>query len=131
MAHHDLKLSTPKQRDMAHRWIDAAPEGAIVRVFPEPTRTLEQNAKLWPMLTDISMQYKHEGKHHSPETWKILHMHALGHESRFLNGLNGEVFPAGFSSSKLSVKEMADLFEWMYSWGANNDIKWSERGFND
>lgn len=130
MAYHDLKLSSHAIRAKARLWLDAAPEGAIVRFFPEPTRTLEQNAKLWPSLHDISVQYKHNGQYHSPETWKVLHMHALGHESRFLNGLNGEVFPAGFSSSKLTVKEMSDLLSWIMSWGDQNGIKWSERGFS-
>lgn len=131
MAYHDLKLSSPAIRAKARLWLDAAPEGAIVRFFPEPTRTLEQNSLLWSLLGNIATQKEHNGTYHTPETWKLLHMHALGHESRFLNGLNGEVFPAGFSSSKLSVKEMSDLITWIYSWGAENNIRWSERGFND
>ena len=131
MAYHDLKLSRLAIRHKAHTWVDAAPEGAIVRFFPEPTRTLEQNAKMWPSLTDISMQHEHYGRFHSPETWKMIHMQACGHETRFIHGLDGEPFPAGFSSSKLSVREMSDLIGWIMSWGDQNGIKWSDRGFND
>lgn len=129
MAYHDLKLSSDAIRHTAHRWVDKAPEGAIVRFFPEPTRTQEQNSKMWPMLTDISMQVEHLNKRHSPEVWKCLHMHALGHENRFIEGLNGEPFPMGFRSSQLGVKQMSELIEWLYAWGAENNIRWSERGF--
>lgn len=130
MATHTLKLSNQSIRAKAHLWVDNAPEGMLVK-FQDPTRSIDQNAKMWAMLGDISKQIEHNGQKHSPEVWKRLHMHALGHEVQFLSGLNGEVFPAGFRSSELGVKEMSDLIEWMYSWGCQKGIIWSERGFDE
>lgn len=81
------------------------------------------------MLGDISKQVEHAGMKHTPETWKALFMHSLGYETRFLSGLDGEPFPAGFRSSQLSVKEMAELITFIDAWGAENGVLWSERGF--
>lgn len=86
---------------------------------------------MWCLLHDISKQVQHNGKHHSPETWKQLAMHALGHEVVFQMGLNEEVFPVGFRSSRLTVRQMADLIEWLYAYGAEQGVKWSERGFTE
>lgn len=129
MATHTLKLSSHAVRIKACNWVNAAPETCVVTFNPEPKRSTVQNAKMWAMLGDISRQVEHNGRKHTPETWKLLHLHALGHESRFEVGLNGEVFPVGLRSSALSVGEMADLIEWMYKWGAENGVLWSENGF--
>ena len=130
MTQHTLKISSPRARALARAWIDRAPEGSIIRLITDPTRTTEQNAKLWAMLGDISKQSEHNGRKYTPETWKMLMMHSLGHETRFEIGLNGEPFPVGFRSSNLGVKEMAELIEWIYKWGAENSVKWSERGYD-
>jgi len=109
--------------------MENVPEGALVRVNTEPTRSLEANAKLWAMLGDVAKQAEHNGQKYTPDTWKMLFMHSLGHETRFEMGLNGEPFPVGFRSSQLGVKQMADLIEWVYKWGAENGVVWSERGW--
>lgn len=131
MTTHTLKLSQDRVRALAHAWIDAAPEGTVVKFQPEPTRSLEQNAKLWAMLGDISKQVLHNGKHRSPESWKLLMMHALKYECAFEIGLNGEPFPVGFRSSQLGVKQMAELISWIYAYGAENGVVWSERGWDN
>ncbi len=128
---HTLRLANAKVRALARKWLQAAPEGCIIVFKPEPKRTDIQNAKLWAMLHDISKQVQHNGKNHSPETWKQLAMHALGHEVVFQIGLNDEVFPVGFRSSRLTVRQMADLIEWLCAYGAEQGVKWSERGFEE
>ncbi len=125
MSSYQIKLKGEEQRALGHRWLDAAPLEMLV-IFQDPTRTLEQNAKLWAMLNDISKQKEHNGRRHSSETWKCLLMHSLGHEMKFEMGLNGEIFPTGFKSSQLGVKQMADLIEWAYKYGAENGIVWNE-----
>ncbi len=125
MSRHVLKLANDKVRALAHRWVDAAPDDMIV-TFQDKTRTIEQNSKLWAMLGDVSKQKEHNGKLHSPEVWKELFMHSLGHECRFQTGLDGEVFPTGFKSSQLGTKKMSDLIEWIYKYGAENGIVWKE-----
>lgn len=106
--------------------VESAPEGARVKI-EEPRRTLDQNAKLWPMLTDISLQHKHHGEFRTPEEWKGLFMHACGREVRFLPALDGKGFvPFGMRSSALSKREFSELIEFIYAWGAENGIIWSE-----
>jgi hypothetical protein len=48
-------LSGRYQRDYAKRLIDEAREGDVMSISA-PTRSLEQNAKLWPMLEDLREQ---------------------------------------------------------------------------
>jgi hypothetical protein len=119
-----IRLIGPTQREHAKAMIDAAPTGHVVTIRA-PHRSLDQNAKLWAMLTDVAMA-EPDGRRHSPETWKALFMHALGHQARFLQGLDGEVFPIGFRSSKLSVREMADLISFIDAWGTQKGVKWRE-----
>ena len=131
MAVHTLKLSTDRVRAIARAWIDRAPEGSVLKLETEPKRSNDANAKMWAMLSDVANQIEHNGRKHTPETWKLLFMSSLGHTSRFEVGLDGEVFPIGFSSSALGVKEMIDLIDWIYKWGAENGVLWSERGWEN
>ena len=113
-----------KLRECAIAAVLSADEGTRVS-FKKATRTDVQNAKMWAMLNDLSRQ-EPGGRKHTPEAWKALVMHACGWEMQFLPGLNGEFFPTGFRSSQLTIKQMADLITWMYAFGAEHNIKWSE-----
>ncbi|MEM6622974.1 MAG: recombination protein NinB [Pseudomonadota bacterium] len=124
MSGHTVILSSPDQRVLAKRIIDAAPDYGVVNV-KGPKRTIPQNDKMWAMLTDISLA-KPEGHRHTPEVWKALFMHALGFEQRFLTGLNGEPFPAGFRSSQLNKAQMADLITFIQEYGDRHGIAWRE-----
>jgi hypothetical protein len=101
-----------------------APIGSKVTV-KEAKRSDEQNAKMWAMLNDIS---KHQpmGQERSADDWKVLAMHMCGHECQFIHGLEGEVIPTGFRSSQLSVRQMATLITWLYAFGAEHSVVWSE-----
>lgn len=113
------------QRDLAKRLIDQAPQDAIVKVSAAK-RSDDQNAKMWAMLSDIS-RAKPEGRLHIPEVWKCIFMAALGHETLFENGLDNRPFSIGFRTSKLSKAQMSDLIEFIYAYGAQNNVKWSEK----
>jgi len=63
---------------------------------------------------------------HTPDVWKHLVMHACGHDVQFEIGLDGKPFPTGFRSSKLTVGQMSDLIEWIYAYGAEHNVQWSE-----
>lgn len=112
------------QRLMAHHLIDKAPINAVVKIAPE-SRSTDQNAKMWAMLSDIS-RAKPEGRRHAPEVWKCLMMHACGHETAFETGLDDRPFPIGFQSSKLTKAQMSDLIEFIAAYGAQHNVKWSE-----
>ena len=112
-------------RDLARMLISNAPEGWAVTV-KEPTRTLEQNALLHAMLGDISRQCP-MGWKKTPDTWKAILLHACGHEVQFEMGLDGQPFPMGLRTSNLSVRQMSELIEFMYAFGAERNIVWSGR----
>jgi len=64
---------------------------------------------------------------HIPEVWKCIFMAALGHEVMFTMGLNNQPFPIGFRTSKLNKAQMSDLIEFIYAYGAQNTVTWSEK----
>lgn len=119
-----FKLIDAARRGNALRAVAAAPEGHVVTIA-EPTRTLDQNARLWAMLGDLSKQQA-GGIKATPDDWKALVMHACGYECQFLQGLDGRPFPIGFRSSRLTVRQMAALIEWIYAYGAEQGVTWSE-----
>lgn len=124
MSGHTQILWSANARANAKRLIDAAPLNSIVTV-KAPKRTIDQNSKMWAMLSDVSMA-KPEGREQTPEVWKALFMNALGYEARFVMGLSGEWFPMGFRSSQLTAQQMSDLIEFIYEYGARHGVVWTE-----
>jgi len=121
-----LILANQSVRERAHRWVAALPVGTRVE-FKEPKRTLPQNAYLWALLTDVATQKTHCGQRYPTDTWKIIFLHALGKETRFIPSLDGGGFiPIGQSSSDLSKSEMSDLIEIILFWGAENGVVFHE-----
>ena len=120
MAAHTFILRTKADRDRACAAIMAAPFEAVTKVAA-PTRTVDQNDLMWAMLSEISIA-KPDGRRHTPEMWKALFMHACGHEVQFLNGLDGNPFPVGFRSSRLSKAQMSELLEWIFAWCAEKGV---------
>jgi hypothetical protein len=120
-----IRLTNDVNRARASRWCETAPHGAIVNVR-EATRSTEQNAKLWAMLSDVS-RAKPEGRELTPDVWKALFMHSLDHAQRFEMALDGRgMVPVGFRSSRLNKEQMSDLIEVIYEYGARHQIEWSK-----
>lgn len=110
-------------RATAHRLIDAAPAGSVLNV-KAPKRTLDQNALMWSRLSDIS-RAKPEGRMHTPDVWKCIMMNACGHQVQFVPGLDGEMFPIGFKSSRLSKDQMTKLLDFIDWYAAEHGVSWS------
>jgi hypothetical protein len=117
-------LATRRQREIARQLVDRAPMGAVVNI-QAARRSNEQSAKMWAMISDIS-RAKPEGRTHSPDVWKSLFMSACGHAVQFENGLNGQPFPVGFRSSRLTKEQMGDLIECITEYGARHGVAWSK-----
>jgi hypothetical protein len=113
-----------KTRAKLHAWLAKAPVGMIVE-FRENKRTSEQNSKLWPMLTDISLQLTWHGQKYPPEDWKDFLMHQL-RGGRWMPAEDGGMVPVGFRTSELTKAEFSDLIEVAYAFGARNGVEWSE-----
>ena len=121
---HTVIIRGDVQRALARRLIDAAPLDAVVTVR-EGTRSADQNAKFFAMLSDIS-RAKPQGRKHTPDVWKALMMKACGHQVQFVLGIDGEPFPIGFRSSRLTKSQMSDLIEFTIQFGDANSVKWSD-----
>lgn len=120
-----IRLVSALNRERAKRLIDQAPHRALVNIRPE-TRSSEQNAKMWAMLSEIS-RAKPEGRELTPEVWKAIFMHALGHAQRFEMALDGRgVVPVGFRSSRLTKEQMSDLMELVAEYGARHGIAFED-----
>lgn len=121
---HKIILAGAEQRQRAQKLILRAPDGYVVSIS-EPKRTLEQNDRMWAMLTDISHQ-KPMGRAHTPDDWKAIFMNACGWECQFVEGLDGRPFPQGFRSSQMTKGQMSKLIDFMLAFGAEHHIRWSE-----
>ena len=120
-----LVMTGREVREKAIRWIQKAPAGTRVE-FKQAQRSLEQNDRMWAMLTDIVCQHDF-GRPNTTDQAKVVFLHACGKEFSVLPSLNGKSFvPYGQSSSDLSVGEMSDLIDFMFAWGAENGIVWSD-----
>ena len=120
-----LILDSRYRRDQAHKLIDAAPVNAVLTIAP-PKRTVDQNAKLWAAISDVSRAMP-GGRKHPPETWKALFCHAAGYEVQFEMGLNGKPFPVGYRTSRMTVGEMSELLEFIMKWGAENGVTFTDQ----
>lgn len=121
-----LIISDEEARKKAALWISKAQIGSRIQ-FKGPRRTLSQNDRMWAMLTDIVTQHLFNGRRYTTDEAKIVFLHACGNEIAILPSLDGKSFvPYGRSSSDLSVSEMSDLTEFMFAWGAENNIVWSD-----
>lgn len=115
-----LYIVRAHNRDFIRSQIEVAPLGFEV-VIREPTRTVPQSDRMWAHLTDIA-DARPKGVVMSPEGWKGAFMLALGHELEHIQTLDGERFPVGFRSSKLSKQHMADLITFIEQWAAENGV---------
>jgi hypothetical protein len=108
------------------REVLAAPEGFAV-TLGDRTRSLDQNAALWPALTDISQQTDWHGIRLSPEEWKDLLSAGLK-KTRVVPNIEGNGFVIlGQSTSKMGKREFSDLLDLIHAFGNERGVAWSDR----
>jgi hypothetical protein len=97
----------------------------------DPTRTLEQNSKLWACLSDIArqVQWPVDGKLQflSPEDWKDVLSAGLHKEQRVAQGIEGGFVILGQRTSQMSKRQLAELIEFIQYFGAEKGVVWSEK----
>ena len=113
-----------QQRRTAHEYIDAAEPGDVMTIKP-PTRNLEQNARMWAMLGDVSKQVDWYGKKLSSDAWKCVFSASLKKQD-VVPGLHGDFVVIGQSTSQMSVRDMSDLIELMFAFGAEHQVQWGD-----
>lgn len=95
----------------------------VVEVKPE-TRSLEQNARLWAMLSDIARQVDWYGRKLTPEEWKHVFTAALSKQD-VVPGIDGGFVVLGKSTSKMTKGEMNELQTLMEAFGAEKGVRFT------
>lgn len=107
----------------------SAPAGVVVE-FKEPTRSLEQNARMWAMLGDVAAQVEWpvDGKLQRlpAEDWKAILSASLRREQRVAQGVDGGFVMLGSRTSKMTKGELSDLMELIACFGAERGVVWSD-----
>lgn len=120
-----LRLTGNLARQAACRYINEAPDGYVVTIA-EPARNLEQNAKMWAMLTELAEQTDWHGISLSPDEWKDLLSAGLV-QSKVVPNLTGNGFVIlGQRTSKLSKAEFAALIELICAFGTERGVVFSD-----
>lgn len=103
--------------------------GPAVLTLTRPTRSLDQNRLMWPLLTDWSKQVTHlDGKKYSPDDWKHIITAAFEECVRFAPNLNGTGMIAfGARTSKYSKRKFSQLIEFIYAEGTERGVVWSQQ----
>ena len=123
-----IKIIGEPQRQRAIELIRMLPMDVVHTVKIEEykaTRNLHQNAKLYAMLTDISNQVVWYGQKLTKEEWKDIFTSAMK-KLKVVPGIDGGFVVIGAHTSKMSIAEMAELIEFMYAFGAQHNVVWSE-----
>jgi len=110
-------------RDMLEKGLRGGP---VMIALSRPRRTLDQNAKLWPMLTDISRQVDWYGQRLTPDEWKHVFTAAL-RKQKTVPGIDGGFVVLGLSTSKMDKGLFSELIELMYAFGDEREVKWSKK----
>ena len=120
------------------RHVLTAPEGHVVRIS-EPAKKRIQEEKYHAMIGDIAKQCTFMGMRLDSEDWKRLLVDAFAkvmrdagtpihHDGRVVPSLDGQrVVQLGIQTRKFYVKEAAEFIEYLYAYGADNNVQWTEQ----
>lgn len=113
-----------RARELAIFAIRESPSGYVCTI-QEPSRSLDQNAKLWALLTDVSQQVDWYGQKLTQEEWKDVFSASLK-KQKVVPGIDGGFVVCGQSTSKMGKKEFSDLIELIHAFGAHQGVRWSD-----
>lgn len=121
-----FKMVHAQARRGAVECVQQAPEGYVVTV-QEPSRTLDQNAAMWPILEAFAdqLQWPVNGAMvwMTAEEWKDVLSAAFRRESvRVAMGMDGGMVMLGSRTSKFGVREMSEFIEFLKATAAARDV---------
>tara|TARA_R110000787_G_scaffold28921_1_gene78686 strand:- start:1051 stop:1476 length:426 start_codon:yes stop_codon:yes gene_type:complete len=118
--------------------IKTVPEGYVCTI-QKPSRGLKQNALIHALVSDISKQCKFSNQKLSSTDWKRLlidgYARIKADEGEPLSGW-GRVLPnldysgvvqLGIQSRNFTKKQASEFCEYLYAWGADNNVEWSDK----
>jgi hypothetical protein len=129
---HDLARANAVQA------VRQAPVGFVVQIG-EPIKKRHQEEKYHAMIGDIAKQCEFMGGRLDSDDWKrlLVDMFAkvmrdmgtpLHHDGRVIPSLDFQrVVQLGVQTREFRVREAADFIEYLYAFGAERGVVWSER----
>lgn len=124
-------LINEQARARAIQCVRDAPLGYCV-VVGEPTRNLEQNAKMHAVFGDIAKQATYLGRALVLPQWKTLlisgHSIATGRGVDMVPGIEGEFVNIRESSASMSVSRMSSVIEYSIAYGVQNGVNFEQNG---
>lgn len=99
----------------------------LVVTISESTRTLEQNALMWPLLQCLARQTDWHGIKLSEDEWKDLLSAGLKKCKVVPNMDNSGFVIVGQRTSKMNKKEFSELVELIYAFGAERSVDFERR----
>lgn len=133
-------VRTEQQIEWALSWVEdmlrkTVKAGPVLIGLGRTRRSLDQNAKLWPMLQDVAKQCQlvinGVQTKATKEEWKTMFTAMLSGEQRVACGLNGGVVFLGRSTSRMNKAQFSELIELIYAYGAEHGVQWSEKAASD
>ena len=91
----------------------------------EEKRSDAQNRRMWAMLRDISRQVDWYGQKLQEEEWKDVFTAALKRQ-KVVPGIDGGFVVIGARTSRMPVKEMIELQDFMEAFGAEKGVNFSQ-----
>lgn len=107
--------------------VQNAPEGYAVTVG-EPTRNLDQNAAMWPILMAFSEQLtwpiNGDRVHMSPEDWKdVLTASFRGEQARLSQTLDGRIVMLGQRTREFGKREFSEWLDFLHATAAMRGVE--------
>lgn len=131
-----IRLTPMTRRMVADAAMDA-PDGWYASIQPPP-KTRSQEEKYHAMVKDIAMQSEYLGKRWDQESMKRILLNEFEEEMRNAGTplkQCGQMIPSedgkriiqlGIQSRQLLVPEAAQFIEFLYAWGSDRSVVWSE-----
>lgn len=120
-----FQLSHVVARRNASHAVMTAPENYMVEVKPR-NRSLDQNAMLHALFTEVAKRHTWQGRKLTPTQWKVLfisgHAIATGLGADMIPGLENEFVNVRESSATMSIARMTSLIEYIHAWMAHNEV---------
>ena len=108
------------------QWIKSIGFGKPYVIEIKPfTRTVAQNDLMWAILGELSQQVVWHGQKLTPHNWKDVLTAALKRQA-VVPGIDGGFVVLGQRTSKMTVKEMNEVIELAYAFGAQNGVKFKD-----
>lgn len=125
----EREIRDPEQIRFALKWAEemirqGLKGGEVVMRLGRKRRTLDQNALLWAVLSDVASQVVWHGQRLAKEEWKDIFTAALK-QQKVVPGLEGGFVVLGTSTRRMTKQEFSDLLELIFAFGAEQGVEWS------